>query len=303
MAELLRRWNIEHISAIEPITRQTSRIKAADGRCFVLKGKPDVAQAEREAHLLSSLSDVGAPVATPIRTVDGAQHTLHEGKVYCLYPWLPGDVIADHYAGDAAGRAKAFGKAIGFLHTCLLKCDSTNGFRELKLIEQLQEWAIPSVRRNRTMVDGSTIERIWEAVGPELSSLYSELPKQLIHRDAHPDNMLFDAGSLTGFIDFEMVVRGPRIFDLCYCGTSILVAGFQDSSKVEKWPGLFRSLVEGYQEAYPLTTPEHRALYGVLVAIELLFVAFSLETQATEAAKCNARMINWLSANRELISV
>jgi len=153
------------------------------------------------------------------------------------------------------------------------------------------------------MVDGSTIERIWETVGPELSSLYSELPKQLIHRDAHPSNMLFDAGNLTGFIDFEMVVRGPRIFDVCYCGTSILVGGFQDSAKAEEWPGLFRSLVTGYQEAYPLTSPEHHALYGMLAAIELLFVAFSLETQATEAAKCNASLLNWLSANRELISV
>lgn len=303
MEELLRRWNIGHISAIEPISRQASLVRAADGRCFVLKGKPDLTQAEREANLLSSLSDVGAPVATPLRTVDGAWHTSHEGKVYCLYPWLPGEIIDDHYAGDAAGRANAFGKAIGFLHTCLSKCDSTNGFRELKLVEQLQEWAIPSVRRNRTMVDGSTIERIWEAVGPELSSLYGELPKQLIHRDPHPANMLFDAGSLTGFVDFEMVVRGPRIFDVCYCGSSILVGGFQDSAKVEKWPSLFRSLARGYQQVYPLTSPERRALYGVFVAIQLLFVAFSFETQAADAAKCNASVLKWLSANRELISL
>jgi len=82
----------------------------------------------------------------------------------------------------------------------------------------------------------------------------------------------------------------------------MLVGGFQDSAKVEKWPGLFRSLVTGYQEVCPLTSPEHHALYGMMVAIEFLFVAFSLETQAIEAAKCNASLLNWLSANRRLIS-
>ena len=134
-----------------------------------------------------------------------------------------------------------------------------------------------------------------------MGSLYSELPKQLIHRDPNPANMLYDKGQLTGFVDFDMVVRGPRIFDVCYCGSSILVSGFQDSAKLEKWLGLFRSLVRGYQEVCPLTSSEYLALYGTLAAIQLLFMAFSLETQAEGAARCNASVLSWLSANKELV--
>ncbi|MBE9513544.1 MAG: phosphotransferase [Chloroflexi bacterium] len=304
MEELLKSWDIGNVNAIEPISSywgKTSLVKTVDNRCFILKEKPDLM--EQEFDFLSSLSKVGAPVAVPIRTVEGAWHTLSEGKVFCLYPKLPGKVITEHYAGNAAARAEAFGRAIGFLHTCLRKCDNLSGFREMKLVEQVQEWAIPCIRKNGTVVDGDMIEGIWREVEQEMVSLCGDLPKQLIHRDPNPSNMLFDKGKLTGFVDFDMVLRGPRIFDVCYCGTSILVGGFQDSAKVQKWPGLFRSLVRGYQELCPLTSSEHLAAYGTLAAIQLLFMAFSLETQAEDAARCNASVLSWLSANRELVSV
>jgi Ser/Thr protein kinase RdoA (MazF antagonist) len=304
MKKILKSWNIGNISAIEPIPSywgKTSLIKTVDEQCFILKEKSDLAQTGREFDLLFGLSKVGAPVAVPIRTVDGAWYTLNEGKIFCLYPKLSGKIVDEHYAGNAPERAKAFGKAIGFLHTCFLQCDSLSGYREMKLIEQIQEWAIPCVRKNRTIVDGDKIEGIWGEVGQEMDSLYSELPKQLIHRDANPANMLFDQGKLTGFVDFDMVVRGPRVFDVCYCGSSMLVGGFQDSAKVEKWPGLLRSLVKGYQEVCPLTSSEHLAMYGTLAVIQLLFMAFSLENQAEGAARCNASVLKWLSANRELL--
>ena len=91
------------------------------------------------------------------------------------------------------------------------------------------------------------IEQIWRDARSELEPIYKELPRQLIHRDAHPSNMLFSAGRLTGLLDFELVRRGPRIFDLCYCASSLLVDGFEDCEKGQKWPSLFRSLVRGYE--------------------------------------------------------
>ena len=109
--------------------------------------------------------------------------------------------------------------------------------------------------------------------------------------------------SYTGFIDFDMIVSGFRIFDVCYCATSILVGGFQDSAKREKWPDIFHALVGGYQELCPLSSSEIQAIPGTLAAIELLFMAFSLETHADGAAKCNASVLDWLSKNKERISV
>ncbi len=306
MEELLEHWAIGRVRTIEPIPsywRQTVLVRTTDGHSFVLKEKAKQSQAERESGLLSSLSRAGAPVAVPIPTVKGTWCALHEGKTFCLYPLLPGRVIDEHYAGNATRRAKAFGQAIGLLHTCFLKCDPLSGFREMDLLAQIQEWAIPCLQRYRNVVDQDTLAKTWEEIRPGMGSLYGELPKQLIHRDPNPANMLFDKGRLTGLVDFDMVMRGPRIFDVCYCGSSLLVGGFPDLEKVAQWPGLFRSLVRGYEEVCPLTPSEYLVLYGTLVAIQLLFMAFSLESQAEGAARCNAGVLNWLSANRDLVSV
>ena len=53
----------------------------------------------------------------------------------------------------------------------------------------------------------------------------------------------------------------------------------------------------------PLSSIELQAIPGTLAAIELLFMAFSLETQAEGAAKCNASVLDWLSRNKEHISI
>jgi Ser/Thr protein kinase RdoA (MazF antagonist) len=304
MEEILISWNIGEVEAIEPIQSywgKTRLVKTVNKQSFILKEKTDMDLTERESYLLSCLEKAGTPVAAPIPTVDGALYASSEGKIFCLYPKLPGFVIDEHYADDAKARARMFGEAIGTLHTSLMKCERLSGFQDMKLIEQIQDWAIPCVQKNREVVGGDIVERTWREIEQEMVSLYNELPNQLIHRDINPANMLFEDGMLTGFVDFDMVVRGPRIFDVCYCGTSILVSGFPDLKKVERWPEHFHSLMSGYEEVCPLNATEGHALYGTLVAIQLLFMAFSLDTQAEGAARCNANVLNWLSVNREVI--
>lgn len=306
MDDPLGNWAIGNVTAIEPINSywgKTFLVKTIGGPCYILKEKSNVSQIEKESYLLSSLYKVGAPVAVPIRTIDAMWYAQTEGKIFCLYPRLIGDVITEHYAGDAAVRAAALGKAIAFLHSCFLKCDDGSSYDDIRLIEQIQNWAIPCLRGYKTIFDKDSLEKIWQELEQEMESIYIKLPKQLIHRDLHPANMLFDACKLTGFVDFEMVVRGPRVFDVCYCGTSILVGAFPNAAKMRSWPKLFRSLVKGYQEIQLLTHCELSALYGTLAAIELLFAAFSLEIKAEEAAMCNVNILKWLSANKESLSV
>ncbi len=306
MKDLLRNWDIGNVTAIEPISSyggKATHLRTVDGRDFILKEKPDLVKAEQESNLLFNLSKAGAPVAVPVATVDGDWCALDNGRIFCLYPRLPGEVIREHYAGNAVGRAEMFGKAIGLLHACLLKCESLEDYLELHLLKQMREWALPCVHTHKGSVDGDSLERAWLKVERKLEPLYDRLPKQLIHRDAHPANMLFDGDKLVGFIDFELVVRGPRIFDVCYCGTSLLVSGFPQAEKMQAWPGLFHSLLKGYQEINPLTSAEVKALFGILTAIELLFVAFSLENGAESAARCNESLLHWLSANRELLGI
>lgn len=45
-----------------------------------------------------------------------------------------------------------------------------------------------------------------------------ELPRHLIHRDAHTGNMLFEDTGFVGWVDFDHLETNFRIFDVCYCG-------------------------------------------------------------------------------------
>ncbi len=304
--EFLEKWHIGPVVAIEPTPfgGKTLFVTTDDNECFILKETHDRARSQREYALLCELSQAGVSVPLPIPAVDGDWYAVdNEGQAFWLYPKLPGKVFAEHYAGDAEQQAEALGRAIGFLHGHLQACGDLSGFRDMNLIGQIQEWAIPCICAGKAMVDAEAIEKIWRDVEREFVSLYDDLPKQLIHRDAHPSNMLFDRKKLTGFLDFEMAVKGVRVFDICYCASAILVDGFQDPEKASKWPALFRSLVSGYETFGSLSSSERLAVYGVLVMIELLFTAYWLDTHNEDAARSTERLLHWLSANRETLVV
>jgi Ser/Thr protein kinase RdoA (MazF antagonist) len=240
--EVLRNWEIGDVLAIEPIDSywgKTSLVNTFDSTCYILKEKSDLDKTQREATLLFDLSEVGAPVAAPVRTIDGMWYARIQNKIFCLYPKLAGEVITEHYGGNSLARAEMFGKAIGFLHTCFLQCSPINDYEDIRLLEQVRDWAIPCVCEHTGGSEGNSIRKIWQEFEQEINSIDAELPAQLIHRDLHPANMLFDKGEVSGFLDFEMVMIGPRIFDLCYCGTSLLVSAFPETEKMRLWPALF----------------------------------------------------------------
>jgi len=303
---LLNNWEIGTVEKVEPIASywgKTRLFTASDGTNYILKEKGDIPNAEREYHLLTRLSQMGAPVPVPLLTRDSTWFARQDDSVFCLYLRLPGEVYNDHYRGNALVRALYLGRALGDLHTYLRKVDPLVPFRELHLVDQIETWALPRILEGTDPAEFSVIEDTWRTVEDEIGPLYDLLPKHLIHRDPNPANFLFQNGHLTGILDFEMVVRGPRIFDLCYCGTSILVSAYPDSDKMQRWPGLFREMIKGYQETHPLTPAERSALFGTLVMIELQFAAFSMETGADGAARCNLSLVRWLGQKRQQILV
>jgi Ser/Thr protein kinase RdoA (MazF antagonist) len=302
MNALLRSWSIgpvDKVLLMPSYWGKTSLITASDGTDYIIKEKGNFLNAEREYHLLVHLSQMGAPVSVPLLTRDSNWFASQGDRIFCLYPKLPGEVIDDHYHGNAQVRAKVFGDALADLHGYLRKYDSANQFSRLQLVEHIQKRAIPRIKAGIPSSAASTVEGTWHDVLEEIGPFYDLLPKQLIHRDPNPANFLFQDGQLTGILDFEMVVNGPRIFDLCYCGTSLLVSAYPDNDKMQLWPGLFRGLSKGYQETFPLKPVEKSSLYAILVMIELLFAGFSLETGAYESAQCNLSLIKWLRENRQ----
>ena len=57
------------------------------------------------------------------------------------------------------------------------------------------------------------------------------MPEQLIHRDFHLYNLLFCDGRPSGYLDFDMLMRGPRLFDVCYCSIETLAKRFDFNNR------------------------------------------------------------------------
>lgn len=67
--------------------------------------------------------------------------------------------------------------------------------------------------------------------------LYPKLPKQIIHRDPNPSNII-TCDDKWGFIDFELSEKNVRIFDPCYAATAILSETFAAMMKTSWRSGL-----------------------------------------------------------------
>lgn len=121
------------------------------------------------------------------------------------------------------------------------------------------------------------------------------LPRQLIHRDAHPGNILIQDG-LAGFVDFDLSERNLRFYDVCYAATAVLSDCFLDNSyNPESWLNIYRWIIAGYNDVQPLTEAERKAAPYVLLANQFVCVSwFSQQAQYEDVFKTNVAMTKWL---------
>jgi hypothetical protein len=131
--------------------------------------------------------------------------------------------------------------------------------------------------------------------------LYAALPRQLIHRDMHLGNLLFEGGRFTGYLDFDISQKNVRIFDICYMGASMLVDIYKDEGKLDGWRAVFDGVLRGYEKAQPLTEAEKAAIPGMFIAIELIFTAFFSKIGQPGTAIFCAEMTNWLFDHQDRI--
>lgn len=273
-------------------------VTTSAGNRYVLKRRNASAFMDREPGLTAFLRDSGLPVAVPMPTRTGAACLDSATGLYALYPRLDGEVIREHYGSGSSERAHRFGRAIARLHLALQQWPGESIAPGLDLVAQVRDWALPCIRRHSEQLDCARVATAAAICISELEPAAPGLPVQWIHRDIHPANMLFVQDELTGILDFEMAQRGPRVFDPCYCATSILIGGWKDPSNRSAWPGLLSAILAGYEEAILLSRVEKQALTAVLCAIELIFMAFSLEHGQFGPARCNQEVLLWLLANR-----
>lgn len=295
---LLESWfttvNDLRIEVVTP-TRVWRIHDSVKNRIYYLKRKNSQEEVERELYLGTILSPQHFS-SIPVMSRTGEFAVSFKNEVYCMYKGLAGQVAKELFS---PAQAYLFGKAIATLHTELLNVDvSYLKISEMNLQKQLTDWAIPLTLEFSK--DEARVQTMIELFYNEFFPLLHQLPYQTIHRDAHPKNMLFHHDQLSGFIDFDLLTQGIRIFDLCYCSTAILMEDFTNVRSRENWFCVLKELVRGYQSYIALSADEVHSVFPVLLSIQFIFVAYFNKSHP-ELASLNLEGLYWIFEHRQNI--
>jgi len=264
MKEVLKHWGLEE----EPVKLRERSCKSASneiwevGNQYILKGYSDKGALQTSIEINKLLLRSQVSVVEYLQTTDGNWKTA-DGS-YCMMKKLPGQ----HLTFDEVTESivQELGKELAKLHLSLLKVESETFYQDHDFLSEWYDYIKPGLV--------NVADDIVDFVEGKLVGLYSLLPRQLIHRDIHFENILFKNDKLTGWLDLDLSRKDIRIFDLAYFLVGQLVGKVEDPRQISKWCLVRDSLLAGYNKVERLSTEEIEILPVLMIAIELLFVTY-----------------------------
>ena len=285
-AQILQNWNMgdETITDIYyEVTGNKNDNACYVGDGYVLKYTANLGKLKKHIEVSTALESIGLLAAVPVTTIDGAQY-VQEGEVYFyLTRRLPGEQMVSNRFG--AGDGRFVGEIIGQLHLALSMVEDF--VSEADLLATVRDWALPKAKAALKLSDGFCGEYL-----DTFAALYPNLPRQIIHRDPNPGNIIC-ADDQWGFIDIELAERNVRIYDPCYAATAVLSETFGQNN--DKWLEIYRDIICGYDSVAHLTDKERRAIPYVILANQFVCVAwFAEQDKYAEILETNKKMTAWL---------
>ena len=285
-AQILKNWNLEG----EKITdiyyegtgnKNDSACYVGDG--YVLKYTANLGKLMKHIEVSKALENIGLLSAVPVPTADGGQYIQDGGVYFYLTRRLPGSQMVSRRFEDGNGRF--VGEIIGQLHLALERIEDC--VSEADLLSTVKDWALPKAKTALNLSDTFCKDYL-----DTFADLYPKLPRQIIHRDPNPGNIIC-ADDQWGFIDFELAERNARIYDPCYAATAVLSETFGQNN--DRWLEIYRDIICGYDSVARLTEAERKAIAYVILANQFVCVAwFSEQDKYAEIFETNKRMTAWL---------
>lgn len=253
------------------------------GEEYVLKYTANPGKLIKHIEVSKALENIGLLTAVAVETTEGQEY-VRDGELYFyLTKRLPGKQLVSHSFGE--GNARFVGEIIGQLHLALNKIDGC--VSDGDLLSTVRDWALPKAKEVLHLPDSFCIEYL-----STFSALYPGLPRQIIHRDPNPGNIIC-AEDRWGFIDFDLSERNVRIYDPCYAATAVLSEVFGKDK--ESWLEVYRNIICGYDSVAALTEDERKAIPYVILANQFICVAwFAEQDKYAELFDINKKMTLWL---------
>ena len=302
LREILGNWEIKQGLPLRDVfiidgTRKSDKVWQIGEDYFLKTGSREqllknlkIAKALEKQHFVSAL---------PLLTKTGSEY-LEDKEVFVLSRRIPGRPLtrADRWGANRVHYGFEYGKGIARLHRALQEIQRDISPDEVNLYQTIVTWALPKVRQQNIQWNMGIEEKFIQEYQNTLEVLYDKLPKQLIHRDPNPNNILFLEGKVSGFVDFDISEMNVRLWDVCYCATGIL----SDDEGYETWLDILGGILHGYNEENALTEEEKQAVFYVICSIQMIFLAYCEGMELKQLAGTNRKMLQFIIDNRERVT-
>lgn len=307
LREILTNWNIPQELAISDV-KIVDGTKTADnvwqiGKDYLLK-TGDRAALQRNIRVAKALAEQGFAAAVPVPTVKGDDFTEDKNNFVLIRKAKGVPLPKTDRFGDKCGDfGFKHGQSIARLHNALSAVEKDIQPYEQNLFSHVTEWALPEVQKKNIQWNMGIPDSYFEDYIKTFGGLFEKLPKQLVHRNPNPCNILFNGGEVSGFTDFELSERNVRLWDPCYCATGILSEQRDVKNAYDKFPEILDAILHGYDSVNPLTSEEKRAVYYVICSIQMICVAcFENVNEYKDLAKINREMLLYIIEQKNRIS-
>ncbi|MBC7785652.1 MAG: phosphotransferase [Burkholderiales bacterium] len=134
-------------------------------------------------------------------------------------------------------------------------------------------------------------------------------PKQIVHGDWHPGNMLFRENRVVAVIDYDSARLLPRVLDIANGALQFSILGGDDD--VTKWPdnvdeGRFKRFMKGYDEVVLLSEAELQTVPWLMVEALIAEAVFPIAATGQFARMDGALFLNmvvrkvaWIQQNAQ----
>lgn len=305
LRKVLNNWNIPQDLPINDV-KIVDGTKTANnvwqiGKEYILK-TGDRAALLRNAQVAKVLAAHQLAAEIPVPTLIGGDLTEDN---FVLMRKTKGEPLSkvNRFGADCEDFGFKYGQSIARLHNALAAVEEDIQPFEQNLFAHVSEWALPSVQKQNIQWDMGIPDSFFEEYIRDFGTLFEKLPKQLIHRDPNPCNILFCGGEVIGFAEFELSERNVRLWDPCYCATGILSEQRDVENAYEKFPLILKAILHGYDSAAHLTAEEKQAVYYVLCSIQMICVAyFESVNEYMDLARINREMLHYIISQKQQIN-
>ena len=294
ITEILKHYGLEEEAIADIVYEETGNVSESAfyvGEKHILKYTANLGTVKKGVELSETLTNVGLGTPKIVKTITGADYIEEEGLYYYVTDKIQGERIkaSKLYIDDYVKNARFIGEIIGQLSLALKKVETI--VDDNNLLATVKDWALPA------LADKLNVNREFqERFITKLSDMYPALPKQIIHRDPSPGNMIV-ADDKWGFIDFDLSERNVRIYDPCYAATAILSESFEagNEEKLTKWISIYQEIMIGFDSVVNLSEIEKEAIPYIILANQFIATAyFSGNEKYSDIYIINLKMTEWV---------